>query len=149
MKVVVIGTGKVGRSIVEHTRQEGHEVVLIDKKRELIEDIIDELDVLGIVGNGASYDIQQEAGVEDADIFIAATSLDEINIFSSILAKKLGAKDTIARVRNPEYRSQIQFMKDEMGISLSINPEYETAVEITDMLDLPGANKVEKFAGGK
>ncbi len=149
MKIVIIGDGKVGRAITEHISQEGHEIVVIDKNPHNIEKLIDTYDVMGICGNGASYDIQVEARVQEADLLIAATSMDEVNIFSCVLAKKLGAKDTIARVRNPEYHSQVQFMKDALGISMIINPEYETAMEIVRMIDFPGALKVEKFAGGK
>ena len=148
MKVVVIGTGKVGRSIVEHTRQEGHEVVLIDKKRDLIEDIIDELDVLGIVGNGASYDILKEAGVDKADLVVAATSSDETNILSCLIAQKIGAKATVARVRSYEYDNQFQIIRDGLGITMLINPEKETANEITKILNFPEAIRVDSFAKG-
>ena len=99
MKVIVIGDGKVGRTIVEQVCEEGHEVVVIDTKSESIEQAIDKYDVMGIVGNGASYDILKSAGADKANVVIAATSSDETNILSCLIAKKLGAKATIARVR--------------------------------------------------
>jgi trk system potassium uptake protein TrkA len=148
MKVVVIGTGKVGRSIVEHTRQEGHEVILIDKNRDLIEDIIDELDVMGVVGNGASYDILKEAGVDKADLVVAATSSDETNILSCLIARKIGAKATVARVRSYEYDNQFQIIRDGLGITMPINPEKETANEIAKILNFPEALRVDSFANG-
>ena len=109
MKVIVIGDGKVGRTIVEHTCQEGHEVVVVDKKAENIEQVVDQFDVMGITGNGASYDIQKDAGVQGADLVIAATSGDETNILSCLIAKKLGAKSTISRVRSHEYNNQLLY----------------------------------------
>ena len=148
MKVVVIGTGKVGRNIVEATRQEGHEVVIIDKKADVIEDIIDEYDVMGIVGNGASYDILNEAGVSGADLVIATTSSDEVNILSCLVAQKIGAEATIARVRSIEYSNQLPIIRDGLGITMPINPEGETANEITQILNFPEAIKVESFANG-
>lgn len=148
MKVVVIGTGKVGRSIVEHTTQEGHEVVIIDKNSELIEDIIDEMDVIGIVGNGASYDILKEAGVAKADLVVAATDSDETNILSCLIAQKIGADATVARVRSYEYNNQLKIIRDGLGITMPINPESETANEITKILNFPEAIRVDSFAKG-
>lgn len=148
MKVVVIGTGKVGKTIVEHTTQEGHEVVIIDKNANLIEDIIDEFDVIGIVGNGASYDILKEAGVGKADLVIAATSSDETNILSCLISQKIGAKATVARVRSYEYDNQFKIIRDDLGITMPINPEKETANEITKILNFPEAIRVDSFAKG-
>ena len=148
MKVVVIGTGKVGRTVVEITRQEGHEVTIIDKKTDVIEDIIDEFDVIGMVGNGASYDILREAGVSNADLVVAATDSDEVNILSCLVAQKIGAEATIARVRSIEYSNQLKIIRDGLGITMPINPESETANEITRILNFPGAIKVESFAKG-
>lgn len=148
MKVVVIGTGKVGRTIVEHTTQEGHEVVIVDKNAKLIEDIIDELNVIGVVGNGASYDILKEAGVGKADLVIAATSSDETNILSCLISQKIGAKATVARVRSYEYDNQFKIIRDGLGITMPINPEKETANEITKILAFPEAIRVDSFAKG-
>ena len=148
MKVVVVGTGKVGRTIVEQTRLEGHEVIVIDKNTEVIEDMIDELDVIGIVGNGASYDILKEAGVSNADLVIATTDSDEINILACLIAQKIGAEATVARVRSYEYSNQMKLVRDGLGITMPINPESETANEITKILNFPEAIRVDSFAKG-
>ena len=148
MKVIVIGTGKVGKTIVELTRQEGHEVTIIDKKADVIENIIDECDVIGMVGNGASYDILNEAGARNADLVIATTDSDEVNILSCLIAQKIGAEATIARVRSIEYSNQLNIIRDGLGITMPINPENETANEITRILNFPGAIRVESFAKG-
>ncbi len=148
MKVVVIGNGKVGRSIIEHTTEEGHEVVIVDKDPDVVEDIIDEFDVIGIVGNGASYDILIEAGVAKADLVVAATDSDETNILSCLISQKIGAKATVARVRSYEYNNQLNIIRDGLGITMPINPEKETADEITRILNFPEAIRVDSFAGG-
>ena len=100
MRIVVIGDGKVGRAIIEHICQEGHEVVVIDKNPDVVEEMINKFDVMGITGNGASYEILENAGVSRSDLVIASTSSDELNILSCIFAMKLGAKATVARVRS-------------------------------------------------
>lgn len=148
MKIVVIGDGKVGRAIVEHTCQEGHEVVVIDKNADVVEEIVNQYDVMGICGNGASYEIQNEAGVDKADLVVAATSSDETNVLSCMVAKKLGAKSTIARVRSYEYNNQINLMKRDFGITMTINPEKEAALEIMKIVNFPEAIRVDTFAKG-
>ncbi len=148
MKIVVIGDGKVGGTIVEHTSKEGHEVIIIDKNASVIEQMVEKYDVMGICGNGASYEIQKSASVQKADLVVAATSSDEVNILSCIMAKALGAKSTIARVRSYEYNSQIDIMKRTLGITLIINPEYETAKEIMNIINFPEAIRVDTFAKG-
>lgn len=149
MYIVIIGDGKVGRTITKHLSQEGHDIVIIDKNPNIIDEAVNEFDVKGIYGNGASYDIQKEAGVNKADLVIAVTSGDELNILCCLVAKKLGAKQTIARVRNPEYSKQILMMRDELGLSMTVNPELEAAREISRMLRFPCAIKVDTFANGK
>lgn len=148
MRVVVIGNGKVGRTIVENIRQEGHQVIIIDTDAENIENIINEYDVTGIVGNGASYDILKEAGVDKADLVVASTSSDEVNILSCLIAQKIGADATVARVRSYEYNNQLKIIRDGLGITMPINPESETANEITKILNFPEAIRVESFAKG-
>lgn len=148
MKVVVIGAGKVGRSIVEHTIAEGHEVIVIDKNPTIIEDIIDDIEVIGIVGNGASYDVLKEAGVDKADLVVAATASDEANILSCLIAQKIGADATVARVRSYEYSNQLKIIRDGLGITMPINPEAETAAEITKILNFPEAIRVDSFGKG-
>ena len=130
MKIIVIGCGKIGKTIIEHVSKEGHSLVIVDNNREKVEELIERYDVMGVVGNGASLDIQEEAGVKSADLVIAVTPEDEINILASMVAKKLGASSTIARVRNPEYLRQTKLMQEELGLSMVVNPEQETADEI-------------------
>ena len=128
---------------------EGHTITIIDEDRNGIESLIEKYDVLGVVGNGASMDIQSEANVGDADLVIALTRSDELNIFACLVAKKVGAKNTIARVRNPDYRKQIAEMKADLGISMVVNPERETANEIFNIINLPSVAQIEHFAEGK
>ena len=149
MKIVVIGCGTIGGTIIEHVSKEGHNLVIIDDDKKRVESLIEHFDVLGVVGNGASLDIQEEAGVRGADLVIAVTPEDEINILACMVAKKLGAKSTIARVRKPEYSRQTIIMQEELGLSMVVNPEQETADEITSMVDLPSLLKIEPFAKGK
>jgi len=149
MKIVVIGCGTIGKTIISHVSKEGHDVIIIDDCKEEVEELIERYDVLGVVGNGASLDIQEEAKVKSADMVVAVTSKDEVNILACMVAKKLGAKSTIARVRNPEYMHQAIIMKEELGLSMIVNPEQETADEITNMISLPSLLKVEHFAKGR
>ena len=148
MDIVIIGMGKLGRMIADNLSKEEHNITVIDTKSNLVEDTINQLDVKGIVGNGASFDVQQSAEVDKADVVIAVTSNDEINILCSLIAKKIGAKQTIARVRNPEYNKQMSIMASELGISMSVNPELDAANEISRILRFPSAIKVETFANG-
>lgn len=148
MRIVVIGDGKVGRTITEHTCKEGHQVVVIDNNPKVIEELVNLYDVGGICGNGVCIDILQSARVDKADLVVAATSQDEINMLACLIAKKLGAKATIARVRSYEYNSQIDAMKSSLGIQMTINPELEAANEIMNIINFPEANRVDTFANG-
>lgn len=149
MKIIVIGCGTIGKTIIDHLSKEDHDITIIDSDKERVEELIERFDVFGVVGNGASLDIQKEAGVRNADLVITVTSSDEVNILACLVAKKIGAKNTIARVRNPEYRTQTILMKDELGLSMIVNPEQETADEILGIINLPSVHKVELFAKGK
>lgn len=149
MKIVVIGDGKVGRTIIEHMSREGHEIVVIDKNPKVIDQIVDLFDVMGMCGSGTSYDTLKEAGVKKADVVIATTPSDEINLLSCVVAKSLGAKSTIARVRSHEYSKQVELMSQELEISMIVNPESEAATEILNIINFPEANKVETFRKGK
>lgn len=148
MKVIVIGDGKIGRTIVEHACKEGHEVVVVDKRPNNIEQVVNQYDVMGLCGNGASYDILKDAGVKSADLVVASTSFDETNILSCLIAQKLGAKSTIARVRSHEYTNQISILKSDLGITMTINPEKEASDEIVKILNFPQALKIDSFAKG-
>lgn len=149
MKVVIIGLGTIGRTILRNLTAENHAVTIIDENKELIENLIEKYDVFGVVGNGACMDIQSEANTQDADVVIALTRNDELNVFACLVAKRLGVKNTVARVRNPAYRKQIAEMKDDLGISMVVNPERETADEIFNMINLPSVTRIDRFAGGK
>ncbi len=147
MNIIIIGIGKVGLTLVEQLSEEDHNIIVIDKKRDVIERTINDYDVRGIVGNGADSDIQIEANINEADLLIACTSSDELNILLCMIAKKLADIDTIARVRNPEYFEL--FMSKELGLNLMVNPEYEGALKIFRILRSPGAIMIEPFADGK
>lgn len=149
MKIVIIGLGKIGKTILGVLANEDHAITIIDDNRSKIEELIEKYDVSGVVGNGACMDIQRKANVKNADLVIAFTSSDELNIFACMVARKLGAKNTIARVRNPDYSSQIAEMKDDLGISMLVNPEKDAANEIFNLISLPSIAQVEYFAKGR
>lgn len=149
MRIVIIGLGTIGKTILNSLSGEGHTITIIDEDKDKIENLIEKYDVSGVVGNGACIDIQREANVKDADLAIVLTNSDELNVFACLVAKKIGVKNTIARVRNPKYRKQIMDMKDELGISMIVNPEKDTATEIFNLINLPSIAKVEHFAKGK
>lgn len=149
MKIVIIGLGTIGKTILKNLTGEGYTITIIDEDEEKIAKLIEKFDVLGVVGNGASMDIQKEANVKEADLVIVLTRSDELNILACLVAKKVGAKNTIARVRNPDYRKQIAEMKDDLGISMVVNPERETANEIFNIINLPSVSQIEQFAKGR
>lgn len=149
MRIIIVGCGKVGHTLAEHLSNENHEVTMIDVNSQTLQDAIGILDVSGVVGNGTSYRTQVEAGVEEADLLIAVTDRDEINLLSCLIAKKAGKCQTIARVRNPEYYEEINFIKEELGLSMSINPEWAAASEIARLIHYPSAFEVDTFAKGK
>ena len=149
MKVVIIGNGKVGQTIAQRLSQEKHDVVIIDNNRATLQTTINELDVIGVCGNGVSHSAQLEAGVENAQLVIAATSSDELNMLCCLIARKLGAESTIARVRDPDYVNQAMFLRQELGLSMAINPEQMTALEIARLLRFPSADQIDTFADGR
>ena len=149
MNIIIVGLGTIGTTILKNLSGKGHTITIIDESKHKVESLIERYDVQGVVGNGASLDIQKEAGVRGSDVTIALTNSDELNVFACLVAKKLGTKNTVARVRNPDYRRQIDEMKDELGISMIVNPEQDTATEIFNMITLPEIAKVEQFANGR
>lgn len=149
MKIVIAGGGKVGETLCRELSLESNDVVLIEKNQWKLERIISKNDIMGLAGNAASYETQVEADVATCDIFIAVTPEDEINIISAIIAKKLGATYTIARVRNPEYANHMGFMREGLGITMMINPELEAAKDITRVIRYTEALSVEQFADGR
>lgn len=149
MKIVIVGDGKVGFTLSQQLSKEGHDIVIIDNKQTVLEKSSDLLDVMGVQGNGANYSVQIQAGVPDADLLIAATSSDEINILSCFLAKKLGAAKTVARVRDPEYLESLSYLRKDLGLSMIVNPELEAARNIGRILQFPSAVKKDSFARGR
>lgn len=149
MQIIIAGCGKVGTTLVEQLSGEGNNVTVIDQDYKKVQDLANEYDVMGVVGNAASHRIQLEAGIEDADVLIAVTGSDELNLFCCLIAKKAGDCQTIARVRNPVYGSEIEFIKEELGLATIINPEHAAAMEIVRVLSFPSAIKIDTFAKGK
>jgi len=145
MKIVIVGAGVVGEALCSELSEINNDVILIEKEEDILNKVIEKNDITGLAGNGASYENLLEAGVDSADIFIAVTEADELNIISCIMAKKLGAKYTIARVRNPEYTTNMRFVREELGISMMINPEEEAAKTIMNTLKFPNAESVDTF----
>ena len=149
MKIAIVGTGKVGSMLVHQLSGEDHDIVVIDNHPEVLKQNTERYDVMGLLGNGATVDVQREAGVDKADLLIATTNLDECNLLACLVAKNLGVRHTIARVRNPEYASQVDFLKNDLGLSMTINPEFEASAEISRVLRYPSALKVTPFARGR
>lgn len=149
LKIIIVGDGKVGFALAEHLSQEGHDVTVIDTNDDALKRASEALDVMCVKGNGASISALRESGVDSADIIIAATSLDEINMICCQTAKRLGAKFAIARVRNVEYAMELSMLKQDLGIDLVINPEQATAIEIARLLRFPSAANLETFCRGR
>ena len=146
MKIIIVGCGNVGSAIAEQLSYEGHNITVVDVNEKLVNGVSDAYDVLGVVGNGASLNIQREAGVDNADLLIAVTGADELNLLCCLIARKAGGCHTIARVSNPVYSREIGFIKEELGLSMIINPQMAAAQEIGRLLKFPSALKVDSFA---
>lgn len=149
MKIVIIGDGKVGHKLTKQLSEENYDVVLIDQNEGKLKDAVNRLDIMCITGDGADAEVQKEAGVPGADLVIACASTDELNMLSCLLAKRLGARHTIARVRNPIYYHQIDLLKEDLRLSMAVNPELAAATEISRSILLPDTAKVETFMKGK
>lgn len=149
MRIVIIGCGKIGGMLAGLLSEEEHDIIAVDTNEQVAARLADSYDVMSIQGNGATLAVQREAGTDKADLVIATAELDEANILCCLLAKKLGAKHTIARVRDPDYKEQLEFMREELGLSMYINPELAAASEIFRTIRTPDAQKVETFAGGR
>ena len=149
MKIIIIGTGKVGFSLAEQLLNEKHDITIVDTLDSALRRATDALDIMSVKGNGVSTATLREAGAEDADLVVAATNSDEVNMVSCLTAKHLGAKYTIARIRNPEYNLGLHELKKNMGIDMVINPENATAVEISRLLRFPSAANIETFCRGR
>ena len=149
MHIIIVGCGKVGRTLAEQLQEEEIDLTLIDTVEKTINDVTEDIDAMGIVGNGASINTLMEAGISTADILIAVTASDELNLLCCLIAQKTGSCQTIARVRNPIYSQEIGFIKEKLGISMIINPEYAAAQEISRLLRFPAAIKIDPFSRGK
>ncbi|MGM9973400.1 MAG: Trk system potassium transporter TrkA [Clostridiaceae bacterium] len=148
MKIIIIGAGKVGYTLAESLSKENHDVTVIDKRADVLEKVDNNLDVMCIRGNGVSTTVLHEAMIEDTDILIAVTESDEINMVCCLTGRTLGAKNTIARIRDPEYAKELSLLKEQMGLSLVINPEQAAADEIANSISFSSAVNVEHFAKG-
>ncbi|MBP3301223.1 MAG: Trk system potassium transporter TrkA [Clostridia bacterium] len=148
MKIIVVGCGKIGTALIESLIAEGHELVAVDRSPAVLENVTNIYDVMSACGNGTDWDLLTEINTEDADLFIAVTDSDELNMLSCFLAKRLGAKHTVARIRNPEHNDgSLDFLRNQLELSLVINPERLVARELYNMLKLPSAARVETFSG--
>ena len=148
MKIVIVGCGKVGTSIAHELNTEGHDIVLVDINGDAVSRLSDSIDAMGVEGNGATYDTLTEAGVQNADLVVAVTAKDEVNLYACLMAKSAGVKHTIARVRNPEYTHDLFRVKDLLGLSMTINPEQTTAIEISQLFRFAGASEVDTLSRG-
>ena len=148
MKIIIVGCGRVGQTLAVQLNEEGNNITVIDVDAESVKDLVDRFDVMGIVGNGATRTVQKEAGIDAADLFIAVTGSDELNLLCCTVAKRGGNCKTIARVKNPLYSAEAPYLKEELGLAMVINPEYATAQEIARVLRFPSAMKIDTFAKG-
>ena len=148
MKIILVGGGKVGSALCRSLVADNHDVVLIEQNETVLNYMTSRFDIIGITGNGADFAMLEAANVQDCDIFIAMTQYDEVNMVSAVLAKKMGAKETIVRVRNPEYSNPYFKEKNILGFSLIVNPELLAARAIANIIDFPNALSVERFVGG-
>ena len=149
LKIIIVGCGKVGQTLVAQLIKEGHDITLIDSDAQTIQELTNLYDVMGIVGNGASYNIQMEAGIEDTDLIIAVTDSDELNLLCCTVAKRVGGCSAIARVRTPDYSKEGGYLREKLGLAMILNPELEAAREAARILYLPTALEVSTFAHGQ
>ncbi|MBP3470019.1 MAG: Trk system potassium transporter TrkA [Lachnospiraceae bacterium] len=149
LRIIIVGCGKVGATLVEQLSKEGHDLTLIDKNAQKIQELTNLYDVMGIVGNGASYSTQMEAGIDETDLIIAVTDSDELNLLCCTVAKRVGNCAAIARVRTPDYSKEVDYLREKLGLAMIINPELEAARETARILYLPTALEVNSFAHGQ
>lgn len=149
MDIIIVGCGKVGQALAEQLNEEGNNITVIDLIAEKVNNVASHYDVMGVVGNGATHLVQQEAGISHADLLIAVTGSDELNLLCCLIAKKAGNCQTIARVRSPQYYTEAPFLKDELGLAMVINPEQAAASEIARVLRFPSAIKIDTFGRGR
>lgn len=148
LRIIIVGCGKVGTTLVEQLSKEGHDITIIDKNGEKVQTISGAYDVMGVTGNGASYSVQMDAGIENTDLLIAVTDSDELNLLCCTVAKRVGGCAAIARVRTPDYSMEAGYLRDKLGLAMIINPELEASREICRILYVPTALEVNSFAHG-
>lgn len=149
LQIIIVGCGKVGRTLVEQLSREGHDITIVDKNAEKVQTISSLYDVMGVTGNGASYSVQMDAGIENSDLLIAVTDSDELNLLCCTVAKRVGDCAAIARVRTPDYSVEAGYLRDKLGLAMIINPELEASREIGRILYVPTALEVNSFAHGQ
>ena len=149
LNIIIVGCGKVGSTLIEQLSREGHDITIIDQNANKIQEITNQYDIMGMVGNGASYNVQMEAGIENCDLIIAVTGSDELNLLCCTIAKRVGECAAIARVRTPEYSQESSYLREKLGLAMIINPELEAAKEVARILYLPTALEVNSFAHGQ
>ncbi len=149
LQIIIVGCGKVGSTLVQQLTQEGHDIIVVDRNAQLVRDLAGTYDIMGIVGNGASYSVLQEAGLEKADLLIAVTESDELNLLCCTMAKQVGNCAAIARVRTPDYSKEAGYLREKLGLAMIINPEMESAAEAARILYLPTALEIDSFAHGQ
>ena len=149
MNIIIVGCGKVGETLASVLCSDGNDITVIDLSQERVNAITSRLDVMGVIGNGATYTVLKEAGIASADLLIAVTDSDELNLLCCMMAKKNGKCHVIAKVQNPEYSTESAYLKDELGLAMVINPEHAAAEEISRVLRFPAATRIETFAKGR
>ena len=149
LKIIIVGCGKVGVAILKQLANEGHDITIIDKDPQKVATYSNQYDVMGVVGNGANHSVQLEAGIQNADLIAAVTSSDELNILCCTIAKQVGDCATIARLRDPDYSKEASYLREKLGLTMIINPELETAIEVSRVLYLPTALEINSFAHGQ
>ena len=149
MKIIIIGAGKVGATVAQHLSREGHEITVVDTDSEALRSVGERLDVMTVEGTGASFDTLIEAGVDTADLLITVTNTDELNLLTCLIGRKIGKCHTIARVRTPEYSAVLPRLQDELGLTMSVNPELDCAVEMARVLRFPAALRIDTLARGR
>jgi trk system potassium uptake protein TrkA len=149
LNIIIVGCGKIGQNLAEQLGEQGNNITVVDISPEKVREVSTRFDVMGVVGNGATHAIQQEAGIETADLLIAVTGSDELNLLCCIVAKKSGNCHVIARVKQPEYSTEASYLKDELGLAMIINPQHAAAEEIARVLRFPSAMKIDTFADGR
>ncbi len=149
LSIIIVGCGKVGTTLIEQLSKEGHDITIIDNNAQKVQEIASYYDIMGLAGNGASYNVQIDAGIENADLIIAVTNSDELNLLCCTVAKQVGNCAAIARVRTPDYSSESNYLREALGLAMIINPELEASKEAARILYLPTALEVNSFAHGQ